>query len=125
MNLAQDHRQQTSEPRAYRAWAAGMESWGKEEAGGGGNGAPGGRVHHSRGLYSKGIALQMATTLAMCGPARKTQVGIWVSTVIPAASGHTVDASLTALVLASNPSQVPKNLASLYLRPLRKYNKGT
>lgn len=74
---------------------------------------------------AKGSALQMATTLAMCGPARKTQVGIWISTVIPAASGHTVDASLTALVLASNPSQVPKNLASLYLRPLRKYNKGT
>lgn len=56
VNLAQDHRQQTSEPRAYRAWAAVMESWGKEEAGGGGNGAPGGRVHHSRGLYSKGIS---------------------------------------------------------------------
>lgn len=32
-----------------------MESWGKKEAGGG-NGAPGGRVHCSRGLYSEGVS---------------------------------------------------------------------
>lgn len=74
---------------------------------------------------AKGSALQMATTLVMCGPTRKTQVGIWVSTVIPAAGSHTVDPILTALVLASNPSQVPKSLASLYLRPLRRYSRGT
>lgn len=33
----------------------GKESWGKKEAGGG-NGAPGRRVHCSRGLYSKGVS---------------------------------------------------------------------
>lgn len=32
-----------------------MESWGKKEAGGG-NGASGGRVHCSRGLYSEGVS---------------------------------------------------------------------
>lgn len=48
---------------------------------------------------AKGSALQMATTLT-----RKTQVGIWVCTVIPAASGCTAGASLTVLVLASSPS---------------------
>lgn len=74
---------------------------------------------------AKGSALQTATTLVVCGSARKTQVGIWVSTVIPAASGYIIDASLTVLLLASSPSRVPKNLASLYLRPLSKYNKRT
>lgn len=74
---------------------------------------------------AKGSALQMATTLVVCGSARKTQVGIGVSTVLPAVSDYIVDASLTVLVLASSPSRVPKKLANLYLRPLRKYNKGT
>lgn len=108
-----------SKPSDCRVWAVMMESWGKEEAVVVGMG-PGWKGASLQGLYSKGIS-----TADGHYSARKTQVGIWVSTVIPAASGYTVDASLTVLVLASSPSRVPKNLASLYLRPLRKYNKGT
>lgn len=52
----------------------GKESWGKKEAGGG-NGARVGECIAPGVSTAKGSALQMATTLAMCGSTRKTQVG--------------------------------------------------